>query len=311
MIISASRRTDIPAFYAEWFANRVNEGFLLTRNPFNANQITRVSLSKKDVDVIVFWTRNASHILKYLHDFDAKGLDYYFQYTITGYPRTLEKAVPKPYDAVKQFCQLSDMIGAEKVVWRYDPILLSNIVTINEHKRLFLKLAQLLAGKTKRVVISFADFYKKTERNLSQVQGLICTDIIHDSELLLELVKYMADVARQYGMSIQSCSENVDTISVGVPHGKCIDNELIKEVFGLVASSKKDGGQREDCGCIKSIDVGMYNTCLHECSYCYATFSKNVVIENKRKHDPLSPFLVGGIEGLDPRHLKEVQGALF
>jgi len=311
MIISASRRTDIPAFYSEWFANRVNQGFLLTRNPFNANQITRVSLLEKDVDVIVFWTRNASHLLKYLDRFDDKGLNYYFQYTITGYPRTLERAVPKPYDAVRQFCQLSDKIGAEKVIWRYDPILLSNMVSVDEHKRLFLKLAQLLEGRTKRVVISFSDFYKKTEKNLPQVQGLICTDIVQHSEVLFGLVSYMAEVARQYGMSIQSCAENVDTTSVGVPHGKCIENELISEVFGLATSSKKDNGQREDCGCIKSIDVGMYNTCLHECSYCYATFSKNVVVENKRKHDPLSPFLVGGIEGVDQKYLTEAQGSLF
>jgi len=311
MIISASRRTDIPAFYAEWFANRVREGFLLTRNPFNANQISRVSLLERDVEVIVFWTRNASHMLKHLVDFDRKGLKYYFQYTITGYPRQIEKAVPKPYEAVRQFCQLSDIIGADKVIWRYDPILLSNMVTIDEHKRLFLKLAQLLAGKTRRVVISFSDFYKKTEKNLAQVPGLICTDIVQDENVLLELSRYMADVARKHGMSIQSCAENVDTLEAGVPHGKCIDNELISDVFGVSTSSKKDAGQREACGCIKSIDVGMYNTCLHECSYCYATFNKNVVIENKRKHDPFSPFLIGGIEGVDQKYLVEKQRFLF
>ncbi|MGE1174808.1 DUF1848 domain-containing protein [Pseudomonas sp. BW7P1] len=311
MIISASRRTDIPAFYADWFANRIREGFLLARNPFNAKQISRVSLLEKDVDVIVFWTRNASRLMRYLSDFDNRGLKYYFQYTITGYPRNLEKAVPKPYDAVRQFVQLSDMVGANKVVWRYDPILLSNMVPIDEHKRLFLKLAQLLEGKTKRVVISFSDFYKKTEKNLSQVNGLIYSDIVQQGELLLDLAKYMADAALQHGMAIQSCAEHVDTSLVGVPHGKCIDDKLIEELFGIVMSAKKDAGQREACGCIKSIDIGMYNTCLHECSYCYATFSKDLVVANKRKHDPYSPFLIGGVEGVDEKLLFEVQQSLF
>lgn len=311
MIISASRRTDIPAFYAEWFANRVEEGFLLTRNPFNTNQITRVSLLEKDVDVIVFWTRNPVHIVKYLADFDRRGLKYYFQYTITGYPRAIERSVPKPYAAVKNFCELSDLVGADKVVWRYDPILLSNMVSLDEHKRLFLKLSQLLKGKTKRVVISFADFYKKTEKNLNVVPGLICTDIVKMPESLLALVEFMANVARDHGMSIQSCAESIDTSNIGVPHGKCIDNDLISEVFGFSASSKKDGGQREECGCIKSIDIGMYNTCLHECSYCYATFSKEVVLKNRRRHDPQSPFLVGGLEGVDHKYLALPQGSLF
>lgn len=313
MIISASRRTDIPAFYSEWFSNRVEEGFLLTRNPFNANQISRVSLNPCDVDAIIFWTRNSSHIFRHLNDFDKKGLQYYFQYTITGYPRNIEKAVPKPHDAIKQFTLLSQTIGNARVIWRYDPILLSNIVDIHEHKRLFLKIAQLLAGKTKRVVISFSDFYKKTEKNLSEVSGLIYSDITKDNSVLMDLAYYMSEVAKKHGMLIQSCAEIIDTTEAGIPHGKCIDNNLIEEIFGTKLDPKKDPGQREACGCIKSIDIGTYNTCLHECSYCYATFNKKTVIENKRKHDPASPFLIGGSEGVDANLLlkSEVQGRLF
>ncbi len=313
MIISASRRTDIPAFYTPWFMNRIKERFLLTRNPFNANQIRRVPLNPHDVHAIVFWTRNPSKLMRHLHELDALTYNYYFQYTITGYPKSIEGAVPNPSTAIETFIKLSDAIGKDKVVWRYDPILISNLVDIDEHKRLFLKIASLLAGKTNRVVISFADFYKKTQRNLNSVDGLIYSDITKNMESLLDLSKYMADIATENGMEIQSCAEHVDTTSVGIPHGKCIDDGLIKDVFGLSLSGKKDKGQREECGCIKSVDIGIYNTCLHQCSYCYATFNKKSVINSKKKHDATSPFLIGGIEGVDQSLLVsgEIQGSLF
>jgi len=313
MIISASRRTDIPAFYHQWFMNRINEGFLLTKNPFNANQISRVSLEPNDVDVIVFWTRNPSKLIPHLEELNKLKYNYYFQYTLTGYPRTIEAAVPKPQVAIDTFIRLSEMIGKDKVVWRYDPILLSNQVDINEHKRLFSKIASLLAGKTTRVVISFSDFYKKTERNLNNVENLVYSDITQNMDELLELSKFMHDVALSNGMRIKSCAEHIDTTSVGIEHGKCIDEELIKDVFGLSINGKKDKGQREECGCIKSVDIGMYNTCLHECSYCYATFNKKMVINNKKKHNENSPFLIGEIDGVDKKILEPsyIQESLF
>lgn len=313
MIISASRRTDIPAFYTPWFMNRIREGYLLTKNPFNSRQIRRVSLTPSDVDVMVFWTRNPSKLIPNLPELDRSGFKYYFQYTITGYPRTIEAATPKPYAAIKTFHELSDIIGKEKIVWRYDPILLSSQVDINEHKRLFQKIASLLAGKTERVVISFADLYKKTEKNLNKVEGLIYSDITKEVDQTLELARYMAKIADSHGMSIKSCAEKIDTSSAGIAHGKCIDEELIKDVFGVQASSKKDRGQRDECGCIKSIDIGMYNTCLHECSYCYATFDKETVVQNKKKHDINSPLLIGSINDIDPSllPLDLKQGNLF
>lgn len=278
--------------------NRVEAGFLLSRNPFNYNQISRVSLRPSDVDAIVFWTRNPRALMSSLSILDKMGFRYYFQYTITGYPRLLERSVPKPLDAIRMFIALSDLIGRDRVVWRYDPILLSNVVTLNEHKRLFAKIAGMLAGKTERVVISFSDFYKKTERNLNSVEGLIYSDIVDEHAMLMELSGYMAKVATAFGMQIQSCAEVVDTGEVGIPHGKCVDDQLLRDVFGIALSDKKDQGQRDACGCVKSIDVGVYNTCLHECSYCYATFNKELVLKNRRSHDPSSPFLIGGVDGV-------------
>ena len=313
MIISASRRTDIPAFYHKWFMNRLREGFLLTRNPFNHNQISRVSLRKEDVEAIVFWTRNPSRLVPFLKEIDELGHKYYFQYTITGYPRTIEKSVPNPYRAIKTFSELSDLIGAERVIWRYDPILLSNQVNLNEHKRLFLKIAQSLAGKTKKVVISFSDFYKKTERNLKAVENLIYSDITDSKEQLDDLCYYMSSIANNNDMSIESCSEQIDTSSCGITHGKCIDDRLLRDVFDIPVQSEKDKGQREECGCIKSVDIGMYNTCLHECAYCYATYNKKAAISNKEKHYETSPFLLGTADGVpaDLLSVNDTQGSLF
>ncbi|WP_232849643.1 DUF1848 domain-containing protein [Pseudomonas capsici] len=291
--------------------NRVRAGFLLTRNPFNYNQIRRISMLPQDIEAIVFWTRNPTNLLPYLPELDSQEFNYYFQYTITGYPRSIERSVPSPQKAINTFRNLSELVGSHRVVWRYDPILLSNLITLEEHKRLFKKIAELLAGSTRRVVISFSDFYKKTEKNLRDIDGLIYSDITLEREKLYELSNFMSKIASGYDMEIFSCAEEVDINSI--EHGKCIDENLIQQSFGLSLSGEKDKGQREACGCIKSIDIGVYNTCLHGCSYCYATFNQERVISNKRSHDPLSPFLIGGVEGIDPNLISPSppQGSLF
>lgn len=318
MIISASRRTDIPAFYSEWLANRIKEGYVLTRNPFNANQIRRISLLPNDVDAIVFWTRNPVKLIEHFSFFDDFGYKYYFQYTITGYPRLLEKSVPHPLKAIDTFCRISDLIGPGRVVWRYDPILLSNQVDVAEHKRLFSKIAGMLSGKTSRVVVSFADLYKKTERNLNSIATLQYSDISSDHQTIFDLARHMRDVADRHRLTIQTCAEKIDLGSAGIRHGKCIDEDLLEAEFGLKLEAKKDKGQREECGCVRSIDIGQYNTCAHGCAYCYANFSNEMVAKNKRLHDPTSPFLVGRLEEYEAASLssqdpgsEDVQLGLF
>jgi hypothetical protein len=196
MIISASRRTDIPAFYHEWFMNRIRAGFLLTRNPFNYHQIGRVSLLPEDVDAIVFWTRNPSQLFGDLDELTERGFRYYFQYTITGYPRILESHTLNPYKALSVFKRLSDKIGKEKVIWRYDPILLSNILPIDEHLRLFEKIATELSGYTNRVVISFADLYEKVTRNLGKVEELNYQDICLNKNMISGISNGLASIAK-------------------------------------------------------------------------------------------------------------------
>ena len=304
MIISASRRTDIPAFYSSWFMNRVRAGFLLTRNPFNAHQIKRVSLESKDVEAIVFWSKNPEKLIPHLKELDSENYNYYFQYTITGYPKSLEKSVPNPYKSIAIFQNLSDLIGPEKVIWRYDPILLSNLVNVDEHRRIFTKIANELRHKTKIVIISFADIYQKTERNLKKINDLQYKDILTHPTELYQLVESLVDVAQSNDMEILSCAEKMDLSQLGVNHGKCIDDILLNRLFGLAVGSRKDSGQRNECGCVKSIDIGQYNTCPHQCSYCYATYNHELVTRNMKLHDPQSPFLIWSTEGVDPELLK-------
>ena len=172
---------------------------------------------------------------------------------------------------------------------------------------MFSKIATELEGHTRRVVISFADFYQKTEKNLKAIDSLIYSDITKNQELCLSLSQKLADIARQHGLDIYSCAEEVNLTGQGIQHGKCIDEALINDLFGLLIPNNKDTGQREACGCVKSTDIGAYNTCLHGCQYCYATYNQNQANSNFKKHDPLSPFLSGGTEGVDPLLLEPVR----
>jgi DNA repair photolyase len=299
MIISASRRTDIPAFYSEWFMNRVRAGYLFTRNPFNAHQIKRVSLNSADVEAIIFWTRDPLKMLDNLDELKQHNLKFCFLYTITGYPNILEKNVPNPHKAIDTFLKLSELIGPEKVIWRYDPVLLSSLVDLQEHLRLFTKISDALKGHTQKVIISFADIYKKVETNLSRFSkrtNISFTDLCSNETELRNLAMQFSEVSVRNGMKIQTCAEKIDLSVEGIKHGKCIDDVWIRDIFGIEISSSKDKGQREECGCIKSIDIGTYNTCLHGCEYCYATFSDNSVAKNVKNHDVTSPFLIGNAD---------------
>ncbi len=293
MIISASRRTDIPAFYADWFMNRIRAGFALVRNPFNANRFQRVSLAVKDVDALVFWTRNPGKLIPHLQELDCLGYRYYFQYTITGYPKVIEKSGPDLNQAISMFIKLSDLLGPQRVLWRYDPILVSNITTIEQHLKQFAAIASALRGRTQLVTISFAEFYKKTLKNLRHVNALSVTDITGDPERMRELVSNLARIAEHNDMEMRTCAVEADLRGSVILPGKCIDELRLKEIFGTAYPNKKDNGQRSGCNCVKSIDIGQYTTCLHGCLYCYATTSHRQAAANRARHDPASSVLIG------------------
>jgi len=273
MIISASRRTDIPAFFSQWFMERIRAGYCLVTNPFNPRQVPRVSLAPEDVDAIVFWTRNAAPLLPHLRELDVRGYRYYFQYTLTGYPRVLEPHAPAREAAVQTMRQLSSMVGPARVVWRYDPILVSSRTTFDYHLHNFKDLTRSLSGLVERVVISLADRYAKAARNLAPLarDGLVVDWEPQTSPGFPDFVRKMAAMAASAGMEMTSCAEEIDLLPLGVKPGACIDGDIVTRVLGVHVGNTKDKSQRKACRCVVSRDIGSYNTCGHGCTYCYAT----------------------------------------
>ncbi len=311
MILSVSRRTDIPNYYSEWFINRIKEGYLYVRNPMNAHQISRIDLSPDVVDCIVFWTKNPEKMigqLDYLRDYI-----YYFQFTLTGYGKDVEPNLPNKRDKlISVFQRLSEKIGKQKVIWRYDPIFISRKYTADYHLKAFEEIAGSLADYTERVVISFIDFYIKTQRNTDGLDMEEITD-----ETMVYLAKQMKKIASNHHLVIETCAEQIDLQDIGIQHGSCIDKELIEKLLGCKLIGGKDKNQRKECGCLESVEVGTYNTCLNGCKYCYANDSDEKVRESLGLYDAESPLLCGNI-GLEDKitdrkvkSLKNTQISLF
>jgi len=296
MILSASRRTDIPALYAEWMTNRIRAGFCTVPNPFNRNQVSRISLLPEDLDVIVFWTRNPKPLLRYLGEMDLLGFHYYFQFTVLGYPREIDPKCPPLEIALDAFRELSDRIGPGRVVWRYDPIVFGQKTSAKYHRERFAEIAQRLSGPTNRVVVSIVDSYRKAEPRMKALEekGAGITECENDEfERLMRDVAGFADAS---GMEITSCAEEVDLSCFGIRPGKCVDDELIREAFEIDVSHNKDPSQRKACGCVMSRDIGMYDTCIFGCPYCYATGNFERAKKKYEEHDPKSPSLIGWYE---------------
>jgi DNA repair photolyase len=288
MIISASRRTDIPAFFSDWFYNRIAEGHLLVRNPINRHLVNRVNLSPEVVDCIVFWSKNPYRMMDRLQR--LRDYIFYFQYTLTGYGQRLEPNVPSWLESVAVFRVLSEIIGKDRIIWRYDPIILSEQFNIMYHADRFEQIARQLSGKTRQCVISFVDMYKKSKRNMASLPVIEI-----QVEQVIEVAVILSKISSEYGIELTSCAETVDLEQYGINHGKCIDNNIIEEICGFALDLDKDPTQRSECGCVASVDIGTYNTCAHECLYCYANYNHNLVLRNYAIHDPRSPLLFGEI----------------
>lgn len=311
MIISASRRTDLPAFYAEWFMNRIRAGYCAVPNPFNRGQVSTVSLKPEDVDVIVFWTRNPRPLFPHFSELDQRGYRYYVQYTLMNNPCLMDRKSPPAETAIRTFQQLSDRIGSKKVIWRYDPLVFTDITDPSFHRRTYAWIAQGLRGYTHRSVISIMDVYPKVLKRLRELAGQGAAIRLPggaDAHALTssgvtaawtreawfgDLMRALVETAHANGMQVVSCAEEVDLAPFGIRPGKCIDDEYIREAFGLDVTHAKDPSQRRACGCVVSKDIGMYDSCLFGCQYCYAVGSFARAKQNYDRHEPQSPCLLG------------------
>ncbi len=311
VIVSASRATDIPAFFSKWFFNRLRAGYMLWTNPFNANQVQYVSFER--TRVIVFWSKNPKSLLPHLSEIDAAGINYYFQFTVNDYDHEgIETNVPPLTERVEVFKRLADKVGPERVIWRFDPLILSNALTVDDLLSRINRIAIMLQGATRKLVISFADInlYKKVRNNLAKQP--------HEyREFTLELMASFAErlvaLNKEWGLEIATCAELLDLTRYGIRHNRCIDDDLMIKLFktdlelmsflgyesdqldlftGSSQSHLKDKGQRKECGCIVSKDIGRYDTCHHLCAYCYANSSSKSVENNIRKHNTESDSII-------------------
>ena len=299
VVVSASRSTDIPAFYADWFLERLKAGYSVWVNPFNQE---RYRVSFADTRMIVFWSKNPKPMLERLDEVESLGFrQYYFQFTLNDYvAEGLEPNVPPVAERIDTFRRLAGRIGKERVIWRFDPLLLSDSLTVGMLLEKIATIGHELQGATEKLVFSFADIqaYRKVSKNLS---GTNCREFT--SKEKIEFAKGLRDVNLSLGLEMATCAEDIDLSEYGIKHNKCVDDELMVRLFHddaklmdfigaeydmfngwQIKKSKKDKGQRKACGCIVSKDIGMYNTCPHLCKYCYANSSDSVVQRNYSKH---------------------------
>ena len=293
MIISASRRTDIPAYYSDWFMNRIKEGYLYVRNPMNYHQVSEITLSRDVVDCIVFWTKNPTPMLDKLDE--LKDYPFYFQFTLTGYGKDVEAHLPdKKKVLIPAFQELASKIGPERVILRYDPIIFNERYTPEYHLQAVSQITESLKGYTNKCVISFVDVYRKNQKNLEMLNY---TEM--SVENLTDFCKELATIANGNGMQVATCSEFIDLEAAGIEHNACIDRRLVERIIGAPLKVARDKNQRNECQCVESIDIGLYNTCKNGCKYCYANFSESMLRENMKKYDVNSPLLCGIIDEQD------------
>lgn len=287
MIISASRRTDIPACYSDWFMNRIREGHVCVRNPFQTSQVTCVELDPQKVDCIVFWTKDPGPMMKYLPELSERGFQYCFQFTVTPYDDRLEPGVRPKAEIEETLIELSKKIGRERVLWRYDPIIFSDEMTVDWHKKQFLRLCEKFAPYVSRVTISFLDLYPRLlEKNLRAATR----------DEMVRMADIIGRTAFYYGLEAVTCSEAMDFSKLGIGRGSCIDPKVISKIVGLPLKIPKDPSQRAHCQCYQSIDIGAYNTCQAECIYCYATSRVGRLEAMRQGHDVNGELLLGALK---------------
>ena len=297
MIINTGSRTDIPAYYSEWFYNRIKEGYVLTRNPYYPEQVSRYRLTPDVVDVICFCSKNPEPMLKRLKELDAFRQLWFV--TITPYGKEIEPGVPDKARVMDSFKTLSDMVGMKAISWRYDPIFITEKYSLEFHIRSFEKMADNLKGYTDNCVISFIDLYEKTKRNFPGIKEVLRKDREKIGE---EFVR----IGQKYGIAIRSCCEGAELKKYGVDTQGCMTKAVVERAIDLslsIPKSKKPA--REICSCLLGNDIGVYNTCAHGCIYCYANYDKRTVLKNMNMHKPDSPFLIGGFREED--HIKEAK----
>jgi len=293
MIINTGQRTDIPAFFSQWFANRLKAGFVLVRNPYNPKSVIRYRLTPDVVDLVGFCTKNPAPMLPYMDLLEPFGQWWYV--TITPYGKDIEPNVPDKLKVLESFRQLSEIIGADRMGWRYDPIFISEEWSAERHIKAFEYMAGTLEGYTYTAVISFIDLYEKTRKNFPEVQSV-------PGDEKLRLGKAFVEIASKYGMTVRPCAEGTDLARFGADCSGCMTVAMYEKALNKNLIVPRFAPARKECACYLGCDIGSYNTCGHLCRYCYANYDAATVRHNMKLHDPESPLLIGHLLPDDEVH---------
>ncbi|MCZ7356334.1 MAG: DUF1848 domain-containing protein [Candidatus Methanoperedens sp.] len=303
-IISVSRRTDIPAFYGDWFMNRLKEGFAGYVNPFGGQKYT-VSLKPEDVSCFVFWSKNFKPFIEKLKVIEDLGYKFYFNYTITGLPKIFE--CNEKEIAIEALKELSNSYSTKHINWRYDPIIISEITDYDFHIRNFENIASVLEGHVERCIISYVFRYGKVKRNFEKLRsesGINVTD--PDNSSRIKLANEFADIAARHGITMFSCCGDY-LLGHKIAKAHCVDGKLIEELFYEDGFRYGERPTRKECGCTESVDIGAYDTCPHGCIYCYANTNKKVAEARFRSHDRSAAFL-GYTKVESDKWVKDIKG---
>lgn len=284
MILNISGRTDICAYYSKWLFNRLKEGFVDVRNPFYPKMVSRIYFS--DVDLFVYCTKNPIPMMKYIEE--LKTLNNCFHITLTPYHKDIEPNVPDKKEVIKTILKLSEIFGKNRIYLRYDPIFINNKYTIEYHEKAFEKLMKVFENKIDRVIISFIDIKKNTKKNKFKELS---------SEQIEIISSKFGVIAKKYSIKIQTCAEKYDLKKYGIINEPCVNPANVFKLTSKIYSKK--GHFRDNCKCLETVDIGVYNTCSHYCKYCYANFDEEKVKNNFLSHDPNSSLLIGRLENDD------------
>lgn len=290
MILNTGSRTDIPAYYSDWFYNRIKEGYVLSRNPYYPAQITKYLLHPEVVDMLVFCTKNPSPMLERLSLLSA--FDMFWFVTITPYGKEIEPHVPPARQVISHFQKLSGQVGKERMSWRYDPIFITDSYSVDYHIEQFHQMAKALSGYTEQCVVSFIDLYEKTLRNFHGIRSVTKKE-------QEQLIAAFSEIAKETGLQIHLCCENADLIRENVDADGCMSKAVLEKALGCRLRVPQKKMARKECACLLGADIGAYNTCGHGCLYCYANYDRETVIKNRKLHNPASPLLIGELSEKD------------
>lgn len=292
MFINVGARTDITNYYSEWLMNRIREGYVLSRNPLFPNKVYKYRLSPDVVDCLIFCTKNPAPMLDKIDEVRLRGFHVFFYVTITSYGRDMEPGVPDYHDVMETFKELSLYVSKNNVCWRYDPVFISEKYTVEHHIKCFEEMARTLAPYINFCIFSFVQLYQKLKYTFPELRA------VSEEEKKL-LLSEMGKIAKSYNIRLQTCGDGNDYSEYGIARSGCITNPIMERAIGQELKAIKPQPSRKGCGCLPNNDIGAYDTCPNGCRYCYATKDPALAIKNYRRHNPLSPLLIGELTDAD------------